>query len=174
MLYAIELYLDEATDHVVRRIWDAFLREGIPCELPKLQARPHVSLTCYERIDLPVFREKLARFAEIHAALPISFSHVGVFPKGIVFLAPTSTCELLDYHQTCLDAFAAFEADSFALYLPGSWVPHCTLGMYLEPEHIPRAVEIAAGYTLPIDGRIERIALVEFTPTLELAAFDLK
>ena len=174
MTYAVMMYLDASSEERIRAIWAAMEAAGVPCELPALGARPHISLTCYEDIDPQAFEAPLCDFAEVRKPIPLSFSYLGVFPKGIVFLGHTVTGRLIEIHRAYHEAFAAFRDQAFSLYHPGSWVPHCTLAMNLEQHHLPKAIEIAAQFPLPIEGRLEGIGMVAFPPTREIVTCELE
>ena len=57
----------------------------------------------------------------------VTFPSVGIFPtNGTVFLAPTVTNELLKLHHSYHDYFKTFHNPN-SYYVPGKWVPHCTI-----------------------------------------------
>ncbi len=172
--HAVVLYPDASLERKVRGVWAGLADAGVRSLLPGLQVRPHVSLTCYEELDVPRFREELERFVRKRPVLPVSFSHVGVFPKGVVFLGLTCTEALLTFHREFHACLRGFWEASFDLYLPGSWVPHCTLGIELRPEEIAPAVDVARTIKLPVEARLERVALLQYPPTQERAVFNLE
>lgn len=173
MPYAVEMYVDARTDQVVRRLWADLKNAGIPNELEQAQARPHISLACYEHIQPERLVDRLAAFAEDLSVLSLTFSFIGVFPKGIVFWGINANTRLLQVHSRYQAAFTEFDGVSFALYHPGIWVPHCTLAMGLNQDEITRSVALAQRCALPIEAQLEKLALVEFAPTREWAVFDL-
>ena len=52
-------------------------------------------------------------------------------------------------------------------------MPHCTLAMGAARATVPAAVRVCLDAALPITGRFERVALVEFRPVRVVYAFDL-
>jgi len=46
-------------------------------------------------------------------------------------------------------------------YLPGNWIPHCTLACGLSLDAIPAAVEVCSRAMLPVTTNVKRIGLVE-------------
>jgi 2'-5' RNA ligase len=91
--------------------------------------------------------------------VPFVLASAGTFPgpEGAVFLAPVVDDALLGVHRE----WHALAPGGMEHYRPGAWVPHCTVGFRLADAGTAAAVARAA---LPIRGRFERIALVEFEP----------
>ena len=92
---------------------------------------------------------------------PFVLTSAGTFPgdEGVAFLAPVADELLLRLHRD----WHALAPGGIAYYAPGPWVPHCTVGLRLAD--VAPAVA-AARALLPIRGRYESIALVEFDPHL--------
>lgn len=58
----------------------------------------------------------------------IDFPSIGTFPtNGTIFLAPTTTDEMLRFHYSCHDYFKTFHDNLNSYYVPGKWIPHCTI-----------------------------------------------
>ena len=55
----------------------------------------------------------------------------------------------------------------WAHYAPVSWLPHCTLAMDLGSGQLAAALAVAEGVALPLNGYLERLAIVEFCPVRE-------
>jgi 2'-5' RNA ligase len=175
MPYSVELYLNETSEKAIRAIWEAIDRAGISNYLPEAGARPHISLTCYdEGIDIRHFTEALGDFAASWKQIHITFSYIGVFPKGIVFLGHTVTGRLIETHKAFHHRLSSWLDESFELYLPGTWIPHCSVAMNLPPEDVAAAVDIVRTFPLPMDAVLERVALVSYPPTKELGVFPLQ
>ena len=109
-------------------------------------------------------------------ATPFLLSSAGTFPgdEGAAFLAPVVKAALLELHRRWHAAFPG----SNGYYLPGRWVPHCTVGVLLERPALGEALEIARR-ALPIRGRFSELALIAFersalTPVECLARVPLK
>jgi len=60
---------------------------------------------------------------------------------GAVFLGVPVTTELLAFHADIHAALAGQPVDHWPHYLPGTWVPHCTLAKdwTAKPRHLPRS-----------------------------------
>ncbi|WP_425568669.1 2'-5' RNA ligase family protein [Nonomuraea antimicrobica] len=59
---------------------------------------------------------------------------LGTFPRneGTLFLTATVTADLLACHARVHTALADEAVEHWSHYLPGNWVPHCTLALGLD------------------------------------------
>ena len=103
--------------------------------LSELGARPHVSLSVYgDGLDTNGFPERLLEFARSIDPFDFTLSSLGTFPgqEGVVFLAPVVTRRLLEVHARLpRGVFEAHNNTGMGHYLPGNWVPHCTVAIDL-------------------------------------------
>jgi 2'-5' RNA ligase len=161
MSFAIELYFDEDAEAVVLAAWKAMADAGISTALLDGVQRPHVTLGVSDEIS-QTFKNALALFAKEIAPFDLTLSHLGAFntAEGVVFIAPTPTRALLDLHKRFHTFFDEHAGKKWPLYLPGAWVPHCTLAFRLTPEQLQHAFAIAAGIKLPMTCRIIEIGLL--------------
>jgi len=122
--------------------------------------RAHVSLAAYLEGSRGPLEAALARFRAA-APVPLTLASAGTFPggEGVVFLAPVVDEALLRLHRD----WHALAPGGIPYYAPGAWVPHCTVGFHLA-DVVPAVA--AAREALPIRGRFESIALMEFDPDL--------
>ena len=75
-------------------------------------------------------------------------------------LAAVVDTELLAVHSTVHDVLAKKVKAPSAYYLPGSWVPHCTLAQGIEPPQVTAG--FAALYPVePVKARVSEIAVVD-------------
>jgi 2'-5' RNA ligase len=162
MAFAVELLFDRATETAVRKVWEVVRAVTGGSLLQDVAARPHVSLAVYDvGADGPDRSSLEGAFGGFRLpAFDVALASVGAFPgeEGVVFLAPVVTPELLDVQQ----AWHAAAPGSSAYYRPGSWVPHATVGILLPDVVLKEAVAVARP-ALPIRGRFEGVALIEFT-----------
>lgn len=72
----------------------------------------------------------------------VTFLSVGIFPtNGTVFLAPIVTDELLKLHHSYHDYFKNFHDNPNSYYVPGKWVPHCTVANRLHTKQFLSVME---------------------------------
>lgn len=90
---------------------------------------PHITLADYYELDVHLYKEKLEAFVAVQESMAeVNFPSVGTFPtNGTIFLAPTITDELLRLHHSYHDNFITFHDNLNSYYVPGKWVPHCTI-----------------------------------------------
>ncbi len=176
MGYAVELFYDVKSEKAVRKIWDGLGAVLGKPSLSELGARPHVSLAVYgDDLDTARFLEQFREFAQSMAPFEFKLSSAGTFPgsEGVVFLAPVVIRQLLDVHQRFHEVFSRYDAHGMAYYLPGNWVPHCTVAIDLSAAEVIEAVGYCRKAFKPITGRFQEIGLVEFRPVKELITLKL-
>ncbi|HHT7240054.1 MULTISPECIES: 2'-5' RNA ligase family protein [Bacillus] len=90
---------------------------------------PHITLADYNELDVNLYTEKLKEFVAFQENIAAAtFPSVRTFPTNrTIFLAPTITDELLRFHHSYHDYFKTFHDNSNSYYVPGKWVPHCTI-----------------------------------------------
>jgi 2'-5' RNA ligase len=176
MPFAVELFFDEAADQAVRAICHTLANAGISTTMQANGSCPHVSLGVCEEVDATRFRSALMNVAHKTPALEFSLASVGLFPtaEGVVFLAPVVTRDLLKIHEAYHAVFAEYAGSRWAYYLPGNWVPHCTLAINLPRDRIAAAVDLCRDAALPIQGRFEWVGLTQFPPVTRLYGFELR
>ena len=80
---------------------------------------------------------------------------------------------MLELHAQVQEILHSWCAEPNPYYLPGKWMPHCTLALELEPRLISQAVDIGLQLPLPLHGEITEIGVIEFRPVKHLFAFRL-
>lgn len=148
MAHALEMYFDDQADAAVRRLWRLLADAGLPSLATRTHCRhrPHVSLTVAKSLadtDLAPLRSVLM------AHHPTLHLHVlGTFPgtEGALFLAVTATADLLAFHAAVHAALAGQSVEHWLHYMPGKWIPHCTLAEGLDGAQAGQAFELLYGY----------------------------
>ena len=163
--YAVELYFDAAGEKPLRELVDRLPGLGVRSRRPAA-ARPHVSLAVFDRVDTERLSEVLGEFARVCPALRLRWGSIGVFPgtEGVVFLAPVVTGELLELHATVHRMAAVVAGTRREYYLPGRWVPHCTIAEGLAPGDMGATVELARNSAPGGSVSIREIGLVQLGP----------
>jgi 2'-5' RNA ligase len=176
MSFAVEMYFDESTEAAVRNLWKAVADAGLSTAVLDGVQRPHVTLGVCDELSAN-FKNALALFARELKPIDLVLSHVGCFTatEGVVFLAPTVTRPLLDLHTHFHRFFDEHAAKKWAYYLPGAWVPHCTVAFRLTPEQIPKTLQIAATLALPVSCQVREVGLLSGVgePEKELVSFTV-
>ncbi|EJQ72068.1 hypothetical protein IG7_01855 [Bacillus cereus HuA2-4] len=84
---------------------------------------PHITLADYNELDVNLYTKKLEEFVVFQE----NISAVTFPTNGTIFLAPTITDELITLHHSYHDYFKTFHDNPQSYYVPGKWIPHCTI-----------------------------------------------
>lgn len=90
-----------------------------------------------------------------------------------MYLGAVVTEQLLSIHSEFTSRLAGQVTGVRPYYLPGNWVPHCTLAYGLSIAAIPGAVEVCSRFTLPLITQIKEISLVEVPKHREVLTWEL-
>jgi 2'-5' RNA ligase len=143
LAHAVEMFFDEEADAAVRALWQRLDEAGAPslAQLGHRRHRPHVSLAVAGAI--PQLARDALRMELGLLTLPRLWLYtLGAFPteqNGLI-LGAVVDAELLAVHSAAHDALAGRVGQPWAHYLPGAWVPHCTLAQDLTSR------QLAAGF----------------------------
>lgn len=155
MAHALECYFDPAADRAVRALWQRLALAGVP----SVAGRPHLSFAVAGTIP-PATRRSLVKDLALLAMPSVWLYTLGTFPtnQNALLLGAVTDAELLAVHVAVHDALAGRVRDPWAYYLPGVWVPHCTLAEDVTPE------QLVAGFAAlhpiePIRARITEVAV---------------
>lgn len=176
MGFAVELYFDSPMQAAVRALRAKLADLGIPSVLDQLGDRPHISLQLFSQLDPDVFTPQLEEFAARFSPFPLRLVRVDCFrsQEGVLFLAPEMTPALrqihADFHQTLAPLGAPPASD---YYLPGKWVPHCTIAQGLKPDMLSQTVETCRRIVTPLAGEAREIGLVRYPPVQPICTFPL-
>lgn len=175
MPFAVHLFFDTNTETIIKSAWRKLADTAIAPYMHQSANRPHFSLAIYQHLDLRECEQLLKSFAATKNRLPVSFQYFGVFPTtpAAMFLGSTVTVSLLDLHAQVHEALRSISTDPLPYYLPGQWVPHCTLALELEPSLVTKALGIGLQMPLPLSGEITEIGVIEFRPVKHLFGFSL-
>ena len=167
-MYAIELYLDPAAAAPIRALWQRLASAGFTAMLEN-GCEPHVTLAVFNQVAEAALVRRLATFFGEQGPPPLAaFSVLGSFPgSGVLHCTPTTTLPLLTLHRRLYQAIGRVAAGPYPHYLPGAWVPHCTLAIRLEPQQLPTAFALALRHWTPFTTTFDRVALVRPLPRSE-------
>ena len=175
MPFAVEMFFDESADKRVREVWDELAQANLTSSQIDGGYRPHVTLGVFEGYTSPKFEDGLRFFTEERGEFPIKFDYLGVFPRteGVVYFGAVVTGQLLSIHGEFTRHFAPLMMGIRPYYLPGSWVPHCTLAYGLSLAAIPAVVEVCSRSILPIIAQVKEIGLVEIPKHRDVLTCEL-
>ncbi|MGE6536586.1 2'-5' RNA ligase family protein [Bacillus luti] len=124
---------------------------------------PHITLADYNELDVTVYIEKLKEFIATQENLAtVDFPSIGTFPtNGTIFLAPTTTDEMLRFHHSYHDYFKTFHDNLNSYYVPGKWIPHCTIANRVNINQFLIVMEYVYGKFDFATASIEKLKLIK-------------
>ena len=164
MAQALEFFFDESADAAVRGLWRRLEQAGVPSLLTHTHRRhrPHVTFALGGSVT-PAARADLHGDLAMLSLPDVWLYTLGTFPSGdnALFLGAVADSELLALHVAVHDTLAHRVRDPWAYYLPGAWVPHCTLARSIT------AAQLATGFVAvhPVQPIRAKIAEVGITNT---------
>jgi 2'-5' RNA ligase len=168
--YAVELFIKLDESESIQRLF-----KETNSILADIDTRPHISLAVFDEVDIPKLCIILHDFAARLEPLTLRFSSIGLFPgtENIVFLAPVVTELLISAHAMLHRYLADADMKCHSHYLPGTWVPHCTI---TAEEPLEKSIEsIQKIHSAQVLGEysFESVHLIKFRPVVSLASFQL-
>jgi 2'-5' RNA ligase len=173
--YAIELYFDRQMEKEIFAFRESIYKLGLTPVLGKLGDRPHISLAVFGETD----PEKLVRiagsFIKDKKQFPVKLGAVGFFPTpaNVVFLAPVPTHPMLTIHEEFHELLLKEKINSSHYYIPGQWVPHCTLEFELTDDQFNLALQLCKKQFSPFQGTFASMGVIAFRPVEYLAEYPL-
>jgi 2'-5' RNA ligase superfamily len=168
--YAVNLLM---ADDQTAKINQAF--EITHSILPKIGASPHICLALFDNVEVDTLCSLVTEFVKEVEPLTIHFGSFGIFPsiENTLFLAPVVTMDLLILHSNLHKRLWENKLHCLPNYLPGAWVPHCTITMDEPWENCVNNLELIHGLGLLGDYQFDRMDVVEFRPVKKFAELKL-
>jgi 2'-5' RNA ligase len=157
------MFFDHDADAAVRALWRLLDDAGVPslAEHSHRRHRPHVSLAVAGAIPR---RTRDALRAELALlALPSLWLYtLGTFltEQNVLFLGAIVDAELLAVHSAAHDVLAGQTSQPWAYYLPGAWVPHCTLATDLTDAALTAGLSVLHSIT-PVRASVCSIGITD-------------
>ncbi|OIT34842.1 hypothetical protein A4A49_63880 [Nicotiana attenuata] len=173
--YAIELYFDPALENQVLKAWNVLARRQISTQLIEIESRPHITLFSSPYIDPLKLENVVKSFSSKQESLPLSFGSIGSLPNGdnVLFLAPTPTLSLLQFHSQLFEAMKKEGIEIREEHRPDTWIPYCPVAEEVPKTRMGEAFTVLRDLKLPVAGYAMEIALVEYPPVREVFSFVL-
>ncbi len=164
--FAITLTLDSSAATAVRRLSRSLDLARVPGTLPAFEPPPHLTLAAGTRLDLELFRPRAAELATTCGPLPCTLASLGVFPtvEGVLFLAPAMSADLVQLQLAVLERLHQTGAHIEPYWLPGQWVPHCTVAIGIPRDTIAAAVGQMLTAFHPIAGELVQLSVSAIDP----------
>jgi 2'-5' RNA ligase len=163
MAQALEFFFDGEADTAVRSLWQRLDRAGVPslAKLSHRRHRPHVTFAIGSAFTRQTRADLTSELTLL--SLPTLWLYtLGTFPtteNALVLTAVVDT-ELLAVHSAVHDVLAKKVKHPSAYYMPGSWVPHCTLAYEVDTPAL--AAGIAALHPVePIRAKLAEVGITD-------------
>ena len=91
-----------------------------------------------------------------------------------LYFAPNLSRELLDFHLEHHNSFSDFKNYENSYYLPGNWIPHCTVGSRLGRKNIIKIFEYCYNNPINFKSEISKLSLLRFEISNEGKILDIK
>ena len=160
MAQVLEFFFDDEADAAVRALWRRLDQAGVPSPAARRDNRPHATFAAAGTIPARARSAVKADLALL--SLPALWLYtLGAFAtENTLFLGAVADTELLAVHSAVHDALAGKVRDPFAQYLPGAWVPHCSLSEDVTADQLVTA--FAAVHPIePIRASIAEIGILD-------------
>lgn len=173
--FAVELYFDKKMEDDFFSFRESIYRLGVNPVLGNLGDRPHVSLAVFGDVEIEQVIKITSNFAPLCRQFPAQLSSFGAFPtdSNVVYLQPVPTQPLLELHKRYHDHLQENNIISSYYYLPGQWVPHCTLEFELPDDQFDLALRLCKEHFTPIQGTFSSMGVIAFRPIAYLTEYPL-
>ncbi|HEY3558270.1 MAG TPA: 2'-5' RNA ligase family protein [Kribbella sp.] len=171
MALAVCWLFDRRSDRLLRNLWARLEDLGVPTLLSHTHGRhvPHLSLAVLREWQ---FDEVTKAVEDLPDGGPVALyvDALGTFRRGRAWLVPAVTADVLLRQEKLVSAVTGAGADLHKHYVPGLWVPHCTLAPRVPLAALPTLT--AAVYdVLPLQLEVQRAALIN-SSTGQLTPLD--
>jgi len=162
-MYGLIALFDQNTEELIKEIWQDLKKRSISFYAEEVEDRkPHITLASYNQLEQGDFIQLMDQFYDSTPQVEITFNTLGTFlNSGTLFLTPTMSAPLSNLHRNHHDNFKKYNDNPDSLYLPGNWVPHCTLANRLSHEKLSEAFSYCSQTISTIHARITEVALIE-------------
>jgi len=162
-MYAVVGYFGPQTEEQIKTTWNELSEQGISDYAFDVAGnKPHITFASYDEVDESSFIEDLESYYKDKEAVDVEMSVLGTFlGSGTLFVTATMTKKLIDFHYDHHEVFHSYQDSPDSLYLPGKWIPHCTIANYLKGNDLQRAFEYCTTNMNPLKATIQEVALIK-------------
>ncbi|HET6625764.1 MAG TPA: 2'-5' RNA ligase family protein [Nocardioidaceae bacterium] len=161
MALAVCLLFDARTDAAVRSLWQRLEDAGVPTLLSHTHGKhvPHLSYAVLRSFDVDAVREAMDLLPD-EGPMTLHFDALGMFRRSRSWLVPAVTSDIAARQERVVQAVESTGADVHRHYLPGVWVPHCTVAPRIRLDELPKLAALVYD-VLPLVSTVEAAALVD-------------
>ena len=175
MDYAVVVYFDKDDDLYISRIMKNICHAGVNPYMLDLCIRPHITLAMFKDTNPQEFSKWLHTYASEIDCFNIKFSSIGAFTTNpsVLFLAPVMEEGFFNLHMRFNVQIKEVASTFENYYLPGSWVPHCTLATSLSQNELHLALDVVVDDFKPFAVTVTQIGFVQCNPFKEIITYEI-
>lgn len=177
MGYAVVGYFDPISDEKVKELWRGLADIGVDDYLINSANNPHIKFAMFESMDLKLAEKEIHLLSEKIKKINIHFKKYGVYPTDNPFLTLdiADNIEIMNLHMEIQKTFNEFGTKFNSDYFTsGIWKPDCQLTISFDKSKLYTAVNYLVGTSLPFDGCLEKVGIIEFHPAKQLFSYEFK
>lgn len=163
MPFAVQLYVDAATEALIKQVWDKLAEKGVSDAMIRKGGRPNVGLSVFDDADPGEISYRLRQLCKEQRCIEARFEHLGTYCSrdGVLFLVPVVSPRFFLLHSTVYKALGDCITGLRDGCKPNRFVPHLTVAYGLDKETLSKTVALFGNKALPIVGTFEKIAMVD-------------
>lgn len=161
--YAVVGYLDNETENKFKNIWGLLSDKGLTHYGVETKGkRPHITIADYDSLDKEEFIRLFDNYYKDKEKINLSLTILGTFINtGTLFIAPTLSKQLITFHANHHNNFRSFNMNENSFYLPGRWVPHCTIASRLDETKMLEVFRFCQSALNKISCQINEVAVIQ-------------
>lgn len=178
------LTFDQTTQKRIERVTSDLEAVGLAPFPPGSRVIPHITLAAFSwpaaanpHSPTPPdgLESGLSDLAAATAPVRVRLSALSSFgaSPGVVYLAPTPSQELLQVQARLRGLLQRLNLPLEEFYRPGQWTPHCTLGVNLPADSLPRVYQTCLAVEAFGPGWLEELQMVVYPPPSSLRRYSL-
>lgn len=176
MGYAVVGYFDSVSDKKIKALWMGLADIGVDDYLINSANNPHIKFAMFDLPDLESSQRELNVLAKKIGKINLHFKKYGLYPNEKPFLTIdiAENIEIISLHAEIQKIFNPFgNKDERGYFAPGIWKPDCQLTVPFDKAKLATAVNYLSENSLPFDGRLEKLGIIEFYPAKQLFSYEL-
>lgn len=176
MAYAIVGYFDSISDKRIKELWSGLAEIEVDDYLIKSSNNPHIKFAVFESLYLENAQKELHLLSEKIRKIDIHFKKYGLYPndKPFITIDIAENIEIIKLHmeiQKKFDKFVNNHSENY--FVSGIWKPDCQLTVSFDKSKLGAAVNYLSETSLPFNGQLEKIGIIEFYPAKQLFSYEL-
>lgn len=173
-MYLVSVYFDGETERILRGHIERIAERSGNAFMTANNVPPHLTVASLEARSadelLPAFRKLSGKACSGR----VNFVSIGQFFPYVIYSAALYDDYLRELSEKVHVCFEGLnEVSSSRFYLPGSWLPHVTLGKTLDRQQMRAAFETLQDNFVPFAGTVTAMGLAAVNPHRDLERIEL-